>query len=185
MVHVVILLINNIIGLVSTLQFTIRPYKSWDYVHEFYGEISQFVEAQKSPGDNLQSVVALYAAPLYSLIFFIFFGLGEEAITEYIAIYQRCLTILERIGLRAKTRWVHASYRLHVDSLLMFSPSPTVGPALPNLGSKAVSATGRPLRPDSFRPDRSYDDKDHLMFEGISPRDGAMGIPILVERSVV
>jgi len=108
MVHVVILLINNVIGLVSTLQFTIRPYKSWNYVHEFYGEISQFVEAQKSPGDNLQAVVALYAAPLYSLIFFIFFGLGEEAITEYIAIYHKCLQLLERTGLRAKSTYVHS-----------------------------------------------------------------------------
>jgi hypothetical protein len=49
---------------------------------------------------NFAYVFGLYVGPLYSIIFFVFFGLGEEAVIEYIGAYEKVLALLVRLGLR-------------------------------------------------------------------------------------
>ena len=99
-VEVVLLLINQIISLVVVLRLPIVPYTSWSDIHYQYGLISQVAEAQLTPFAHVVSVLSLYAAPLYAFVFFIFFGLGEEAVLEYVRMYGRLLRLAERVGLK-------------------------------------------------------------------------------------
>lgn len=99
-VEVVLLLINEIVGLTVFLGQPRVPYTSWDDIHYQFGLISQVAESQLSPFAHVVSVLSLYAAPLYAFVFFIFFGLGEEAVSEYVKMYGRLLRLAERVGLK-------------------------------------------------------------------------------------
>nr|CDR19296.1 STE3 protein [Papiliotrema flavescens] len=168
-VEVVLLLINQIISLVVVLRLPIVPYTSWSDIHYQYGLISQVAEAQLTPFAHVVSVLSLYAAPLYAFVFFIFFGLGEEAVLEYVRMYGRLLRLAEPVGLK------EASVIRPPASPILFVPS---------LGVHTTSATGRPLR-DGGRGLSSFDDKEDGTFDAQSPSVGGYGIPMTVERSVV
>ena len=60
-------------------------------------------------------------------------------------------------------------------------------PVLPSLGSKTVPVLAHTERDQQFQTWTEANDKDEIMFEGISPRDNSMtgGIEMTVERSVV
>ena len=103
-IDVVILLINDIIGLASTLQQEIHPYRSWSDVHAQWSLISQIPEGQHPLLVSLPTILSVYNVPLYSIVFFLFFGLGEEAITEYISTFNKLVRMLERLGLKKQTR---------------------------------------------------------------------------------
>lgn len=101
--EIVILLTNDLIGLiVVTLDSQIRPYGSFKEVHLDFGTVSQFPDGQQSQSTNFVNVIALYASPLYALVFFVFFGLGEEAITEYVAVWSKFIGFFACLGSRRK-----------------------------------------------------------------------------------
>ncbi|ORY22441.1 GPCR fungal pheromone mating factor, partial [Naematelia encephala] len=85
-VEVLVLLASNIAYLVLTLKGDdIRPNvgTSWATVHSNYDLISQYTEASSSVDAYSLNALYIYMTALYSLTFFIFFGMGEEAIAEY------------------------------------------------------------------------------------------------------
>jgi pheromone a factor receptor len=60
----------------------LSPYGTWQEAHQDFGQIQQFSEDVAS--DVSVNAMTLYLLPLYSFVFFIFFGFGEEAIREYL-----------------------------------------------------------------------------------------------------
>lgn len=60
----------------------LQAYGTWQNAHQDFGLILQFSEDVAS--DVSVNAIALYLLPLYSFVFFIFFGFGEEAIREYL-----------------------------------------------------------------------------------------------------
>ena len=102
-VVVTVLLANDLTALATALvDSKVYPYTSWSDVHQQYGIISQFPEAVQSPVINIATVIGLYASPFYALIFFVFFGLGEDAIVEYIGFWDTLIYRFGRFGLKLK-----------------------------------------------------------------------------------
>lgn len=65
------------------------PYVSWAWVHDNFDLISQYPEEAR-PNDNfaiLQIAVPFYTVCIYAIVFFAFFGFGEEAIAEYLKLW--------------------------------------------------------------------------------------------------
>jgi len=67
----------------AALNQGIQPWVSWQYVHSNFGHINQFPEVLLSP--QVMSVeLGLWSfVPISSALFFVFFGFGEEACSEY------------------------------------------------------------------------------------------------------
>lgn len=63
-----------------------KSYDSWAVVHENFDLISQYPEEARPNGNFaiLQIAVPFYTACIYAIVFFAFFGFGEEAISEYL-----------------------------------------------------------------------------------------------------
>lgn len=97
---VVILLTFEIMFLATNLPGdTIQADSSFDTVHFNYDQISQYPTGILNSAGNTSLVTGVYAAPVYSIVFFIFFGFGEEAITEYLAVGQKIANVLRHCGL--------------------------------------------------------------------------------------
>ncbi|KAL1408422.1 pre-60S factor rei1 [Vanrija albida] len=65
------------------------PVGTWDNIHHDYNLISQFPEEiVETATSMLLLVVPFYFGPIYSIVFFAFFGFGEEAVSEYLAIWE-------------------------------------------------------------------------------------------------
>ena len=60
----------------------LSAYGSWREAHQDFGQIQQF--SADFGIDVAVNAMALYLLPLYSFVFFVFFGFGEEAIREYL-----------------------------------------------------------------------------------------------------
>lgn len=98
---ITVLISQDVIGITTSVSDQqIKPYVSWNTVHDQFNHISQFPEALIPSVGNFAYVFGLYVGPLYSIIFFVFFGLGEEAVIEYIGAYEKVLALLVRLGLR-------------------------------------------------------------------------------------
>jgi hypothetical protein len=76
----------------------LAPYTSWEIVHADFSVVSQMPEALNTPINYITNVVSFYAGPLYSIVFFAFFGLGEEAISEYAAMWLRIQSAMGYFG---------------------------------------------------------------------------------------
>ena len=95
-------MVTDIIGLATTFEInTLQKYGSWSAVHQDFSLISQLPEELSAPLAQFAVIFGLYDGPLYSIIFFIFFGLGEEAVSDYVALGERALAVLERFGLKS------------------------------------------------------------------------------------
>ncbi|KAL7424338.1 a-factor receptor [Cryptotrichosporon argae] len=145
----------------------IQSYGSWAQVHANFSLISQSPESAQVANWVYYVVVSFYAAPLYSIVFFMFFGFGEEAITEYVAIGERARVLFERLGL-LRTKEIG-------------------GQRIPALGSTVVAATDDAW---TTRQDSAGDLDKHggRLFDGLQEReqgDDGNGISVYVERSVV
>jgi pheromone a factor receptor len=80
-------------------QFNFDEYTDWDTVHAGYSVISQYPEETLAPGVYYNFVVSFYTVPLYSFLFFTFFGLGEEAINDYVRALHAGRRLLDRSGI--------------------------------------------------------------------------------------
>lgn len=69
----------------------LRPYHSWQNVHQNFDQITQITEdwlAEDWASGSSHSTAAVLGGlyPVYSFIFFLLFGFGEEAIREYLSL---------------------------------------------------------------------------------------------------
>lgn len=80
-------------------QFSFDKYTDWDTVHAGYSVISQYPEETLTPGLYYNNVVSFYMVPLYSFLFFTFFGFGEEAINDYVRALGAGRRSLDRLGI--------------------------------------------------------------------------------------
>nr|WPS94692.1 Pheromone A receptor [Naematelia aurantialba] len=160
LVEMVLLLTLNIISVVLTKPSDgLRLSNSWTTVHADYDLISQYPEGTATEQGFASNSLLIYSIVLYSIVFFVFFGMGEEAIAEYSRVWMWML--------RTRRGIIH---------------SEATPASMPSLGSKVTTASGRPWMAPSA-PD------DDVMFSEtkLVARDDSqsMGISINVEQSVV
>ncbi|KZP27528.1 fungal pheromone STE3G-protein-coupled receptor [Athelia psychrophila] len=67
----------------SNYQYGMRPWTSWADVHSNFGRIGQFPWILVPQSGRMWDLGMWWTIPLSSLIFFAFFGFGEEAVKEY------------------------------------------------------------------------------------------------------
>jgi pheromone a factor receptor len=79
-------------------QFEFSEYTSWDTVHAGFSVISQYPEETLAPSVYNNFIISFYTVPIYSFLFFTFFGLGEEAISDYVRAIAFSRRLSERIG---------------------------------------------------------------------------------------
>jgi len=174
LVHSALLIANDLVAIVMVYKYTpLSPYTSWDSVHANFSVPSQFPQdfyvGSQSP---LMSALVFrtYAPAGYSIIFFIFFGLGEDAIGDYIRIGRGISDRLRRAGSR---------------TLLTRKPVHLQPIRIPKLGSTVVPAgeqifaqqTGSSMKDNYNNEDEKTEDR----FGRLRGR----GIPVVVETSIV
>ena len=76
----------------------LSPYGSWREAHQDFGQIQQYSEDFNI--DVASNAMTLYLLPLYSFVFFIFFGFGEEAIREYLLFGRAIVRWYNRLLIR-------------------------------------------------------------------------------------
>ncbi|KIR60340.1 hypothetical protein I314_03631 [Cryptococcus bacillisporus CA1873] len=168
---VLVVIVYAAVNALSDSSLPMRPYRDWAYVHQDFSQISQYPEELFS--SSWPAVVMnVYAPILYSILFFAFFGFGEEAVSEYLAIGDKVIQLLETMGFMCK-RSGSVFKDLRID-----------------LGSKVVPAfDGNNLESTSLGDLR--DDTSEKGFQSLESRAekvtplNNMGIAVRVERSVV
>ncbi|GHJ84600.1 hypothetical protein NliqN6_1002 [Naganishia liquefaciens] len=90
----------------------LSPYGSWREAHQDFGQIQQYSEDFNI--DVASNAMTLYLLPLYSFVFFIFFGFGEEAIREYLLFGRAIVRWYNRLLIRrpAPNATVQADFTL-------------------------------------------------------------------------
>ncbi|WVQ83977.1 hypothetical protein IAT38_006122 [Cryptococcus sp. DSM 104549] len=168
---VLVVVIYAVVHALSDSSTPLRSYQSWADVHENFAQISQYPEelfASAWPA----VVMNVYAPILYSILFFTFFGFGEEAVAEYIAVGGKIKHYLESWGLRRKQ--VQTSF----------------GDRQLDLGSKILPA-GDSTADNVLGTGDIRDDTSEKGFHNIEarsetlPTQNGMGIAVRVERSIV
>lgn len=94
---VLVVIVYAAVNALSDSSLPMRPYRDWAYVHQDFSQISQYPEelfASSWPA----VVMNVYAPIMYSILFFTFFGFGEEAVSEYLAIGDKVIQLLETMG---------------------------------------------------------------------------------------
>ncbi|KAB5590241.1 Pheromone B beta 1 receptor [Ceratobasidium theobromae] len=84
--------------LANITQGGLRPWVSWDFVHSDWQRINQIarVVAPQSFWDIY--IVTWYIVPFSSLLFFAFYGLGQEVKSEYIKLFSRIFRTKPKSG---------------------------------------------------------------------------------------
>ena len=93
----VILLSNDLILIVFTLSTRIESSESLSAVHTGFDVISYFPESLYNQTYLAIQVLQIYIGPFYALVFFIFFGLSEEAISDYVGLMGKGQHLVTRI----------------------------------------------------------------------------------------
>lgn len=98
---VLVVIVYAAVNALSDSSLPMRPYRDWAYVHQDFSQISQYPEELFS--SSWPAVVMnVYAPTLYSILFFAFFGFGEEAVSEYLSIGDKVIQLLETMGFMCK-----------------------------------------------------------------------------------
>lgn len=88
MIDVLFAVACNVLALAWVLATVkLRPWKGFTYTHEDFSLITQYTFLDNTRTWDL--VLYTYLSPIYSFIFFVFFGFGEEALSEYIRFGRR------------------------------------------------------------------------------------------------
>ena len=61
----------------------LRPWVSWEHVHSKWNHAGVYVWTLMSPRSRSLALLSWWAIPVSSIIFFIFLGFGEDALSEY------------------------------------------------------------------------------------------------------
>ena len=62
---------------------TLKSWPGWAIVHQDFGRIDFIGRNSQTSGQNLATAVSVILLPATGLMFFLFFGLGEEGLAEY------------------------------------------------------------------------------------------------------
>lgn len=101
LVDVTIVIFGALYQIINNFRrFDLSAYGTWQEAHQDFGQIQQFAEDVAS--DVTVNAMTLYLLPLYSFVFFIFFGFGEEAIREYLAFGRTVRRWCEPLWLKPK-----------------------------------------------------------------------------------
>ncbi|RXK42208.1 hypothetical protein M231_00566 [Tremella mesenterica] len=150
------------LGLALSTPNSFRKYTSFRDVHTDFGLISQFPAETLTWKPHTGFVVAFYTCPIYSIIFFAFFGLGDEALNDYIRVTRKA------IGFVLPSAW---------------GSRPLPGKnhnVLPTLGSKVISVDLASI-PTEHELARGPDTGEAI----VELQTGRSRIPVQVERFVV
>lgn len=90
---------TEFIGAASVGMSAALPYTSFEDVHHNYWRILQHPAIMASGAQMVQRTFGFYIITLYSIVFFTFFGFGEEAISDYTRIFSGVRSICIRLGL--------------------------------------------------------------------------------------
>lgn len=71
----------------NTLISGLQPWTNWDDVHSDLQHINQVHRADKSPFSWRIDLLSWYVVPASSVLFFVFFGLGQEAKSKYVKFF--------------------------------------------------------------------------------------------------
>jgi pheromone a factor receptor len=80
----------------------IRPWVSWDFVHADWMRVDQFAKILVPQYFWDRYLLTWYIIPITSVIFFAFFGFGQEAKAEYIKYFNWVKTRILRIKPKAQ-----------------------------------------------------------------------------------
>nr|AAV28758.1 STE3p [Cryptococcus gattii] len=169
---VLVVIVYAAVNALSDSSLPMRPYRDWAYVHQDFSQISQYPEelfASSWPA----VVMNVYAPILYSILFFTFFGFGEEAVSEYLAIGDKIVQLLEKMGFMCKRRSGSVFKDLRIDL------GSTVVPAFD--GNNLESTSLGDLRDDTS--EKGFQSLESRA-EKVTPPNN-MGIAVRIERSVV
>ncbi|KAB5591985.1 Pheromone B beta 1 receptor [Ceratobasidium theobromae] len=72
----------------NTLISGLQPWTNWDDVHSDLQHINQVHRADKSPFSWRIDLLSWYVVPASSVLFFVFFGLGQEAKSKYVKFFR-------------------------------------------------------------------------------------------------
>lgn len=61
----------------------LRPWVSWEHVHSKWNHADVYIWILMSPRSRSLALLSWWATPVSSVIFFIFLGFGEDALSEY------------------------------------------------------------------------------------------------------
>ncbi|CAE6424206.1 unnamed protein product [Rhizoctonia solani] len=75
----------------------LRPWVSWDFVHSDWHRVDQFAKVLAPQYFWDRYLITWYLVPVTSVIFFAFFGFGQEATAEYTSYYNFVKTKIFRI----------------------------------------------------------------------------------------
>lgn len=122
-------------------QFEFDKWTDWDTVHAGFSVISQYPEETLSPSVYNNFVITFYTIPLYSFLFFTFFGLGEEAINDYVRVIGSIRNMLDKTGVWP-LKYVSRLSPYFNCPWLIRRRSAWPAHELPTLGSKVIPTTG-------------------------------------------
>lgn len=80
----------------SNYQYGTRPYVSWANVHSNFSRVNQFPWVEMPASARSWALGMWWTVPMAAVIFFVFFGFGEDAVKEYTA----CFVWVRRVVLR-------------------------------------------------------------------------------------
>ncbi|KAJ7744787.1 GPCR fungal pheromone mating factor [Mycena maculata] len=66
----------------------LQPWENWASVHAQFSYIGQYLSSEFTPQARLHIDIFWWAVPFTNLVFFALFGVGEEAMGNYIACYR-------------------------------------------------------------------------------------------------
>lgn len=150
---------------------SIMPVMSWQSVHNNFSLISQYPEEQAVMMSTVMVVVVpVYSGTLYSIVFFIFFGFGEETVAEYVSLWKKLSLLCGAAIPRNRQRYMNSSKRRGTDFSAQDTAQPTLGCQVTGLDGKSwdEGESSAPVRP-----------------EGDSINGSFPAIAVTVERSVV
>lgn len=87
----------------------LQPWTNWDDVHYDFSRINVYPDSVVPPEFRRIMMLFWWAVPVSSLIFFLFFGFGEEAKKEYTKVWQWCSSISSRSALLEKKEEIGSS----------------------------------------------------------------------------
>lgn len=155
-------LANNVAG-------GLRPYTSWASVHADFGNVPRYPALILPKGYMGRVILIWFTMPVTGLVFFAFFGFGEEAKKEYRKVWAWVRTkVLRKKGDAGKSgegfSRIRAPRTLHLSSIGTIDIAGTKFDE--NISSPATTISLTPITPTKFGPERSPSlHKDSRMFD--------------------
>ncbi|KAI0752093.1 GPCR fungal pheromone mating factor [Fomes fomentarius] len=73
----------TVLPMYDNIAFGLRPWTNWADVHSDWLRVDQYHQADFLPAYRRQMILFFFVMPASSLLFFLFFGFGEQAMKDY------------------------------------------------------------------------------------------------------